>query len=172
MNCRYLTNRYLLTLPAILIFVVLGASCTTVVPHNNASRSFDAQKGKLPWPSEGKVVEPFGTLVNPVYGTKAKNPGILIATDNATAVSSVYAGKVEEIYMMPVFGRVITISHGDYTTVYGNMSEVYVTEGVRVQAGEYIGHAGTENEPKGEALFFAIFQNGVESNPERWLKRK
>ncbi len=87
-------------------------------------------------------------------------------------VSSVYDGKVEDIFTMPEFGNVITISHGEYTTVYGNLSQMYATKGTRVQSGEYIGHAGTANEPKGEAVFFALFKNGVEDNPELWLKKQ
>ncbi len=154
-----------------LLISFLGTACATVAPDKKTTGTFYSEKGNLPWPTEGTVVEPFGTIVNPTYGTKANNPGILISTDGAAIVSSVYKGKVEEIYVMPEFGKVITISHGEYTTVYGNLSEMYVTEGATVQAGEYIGQSGTTHEPKGEAVFFALFQNGVEANPELWLKR-
>ena len=73
---------------------------------------------------------------------------------------------------MPEFGQVIAISHGDYTSVYGNLSSWYVSEGTRVSAGEIIGVAGTKNEPRGEAVFFALFEDNVEVDPELWLKKQ
>lgn len=161
-----------------LLLLSLGATaCTLVNPRtansdNIESRSFQAQKGKLQWPSEGTIIEPYGTVVNPLHGTEQNNPGIFIATPGAAVVSSVYAGRVEDVFVMPEFGNVITISHGDYTTVYGNLSEMYVSRGMYVQAGEYIGYSGTTNEPKGESLFFALFDHGEEQNPQLWLRRR
>ncbi|MFK7844392.1 MAG: murein hydrolase activator EnvC [Rhodothermales bacterium] len=153
------------------LFIFL-TGCTTVAPQIHVSSSFDDQKGKLAWPSEGTIIESFGTVVNPVYGTKTKNLGILISTREGAEVKTVYDGMVVDILAMPEFGNVITISHGDYTTVYGNLSFMNVTEGMSVNAGKHIGNSGTENEPKGESVFFAVFQDGVEINPEVWLKKE
>ncbi len=170
-------RHYLLSKTCFCCIFLVGAlalltSCASVAPNTKKVPSFSDQKGNLPWPSEGEITESFGAVVNPIYGTKVNNPGILISTIGSTVVSSVYDGEVLDIVSMPEFGNVITISHGEYTTVYGNLSQLYVTKGVRVRAGEYIGHAGTENEPKGEAVFFALFQNGIEANPELWLKKQ
>ncbi len=157
---------------ALFLSIILISGCVSVTPVGPSVKSFQNQKGQLPWPAQGEIIEPFGTVVNPVYGTKANNPGILISTTGSATVSSVYEGVVVDVFAMPEFGNVVTISHGDYTTVYGNLSEMYVTKGVRVREGEYIGQSGTESEPQGEALFFALFENGVEANPELWLKRR
>ena len=156
----------------LLLLCACLVGCTTVMPVKQTASTFQDQKGELSWPASGEIVEPFGTVVNPVYGTKANNPGILISTIGTATVSSVYDGVVAEVFSMPEFGNVVTISHGEYTTVYGNLSEMYVTKGVKVREGEYIGQSGTENEPQGEAVFFALFQNGVEANPELWLKKR
>lgn len=166
---RMYIKNYITRYAGILLIVCLASSCTTVLPAGPAAHSFASQKGKLPWPAQGNIIEPYGTLVNPTYGTKANNPGILISTSNTSVVSAVYDGKVESIYVMPEYGNLITISHGEYTTVYGNLSEMYVAEGAEVEAGQYIASAGTQLEPKGEAVFFAIFQQGEEINPEQWL---
>ena len=146
--------------------------CITIAPGTGLSRSFYAQKGNLPWPSDGAVIESFGTQVNPVYGTKVHNPGILISTTSFAAVKSVYEGKVADIYTMPEFGHVVSINHGEYTSLYGNLSEWYVKPGAIVEAGEIIGTSGTEDAPKGPGVFFALFRNGVETDPEPWLKAR
>ena len=143
-----------------------------VAANAELSSSFFAQKGSLPWPAEGAIIEPFGTVINPVYGTEMYNPGILISTTRSAEVKSVFEGEVVEIYTMPEFGRVITISHGEYTSLYGNLSLLYVSAGTTVRAGQLVGMSGTENEPKGQAVFFALFQNGVEANPESWLQSR
>ena len=169
-NTRMHNKNSILRYITLLLIAVLSVSCITVQPASQSARSFRAQKGKLPWPAQGNIIEPYGTIVNPVHGTKANNPGILISTSGTPVVSAVFDGKVESIYVMPEYGNLITISHGEYTTVYGNLSEMYVDEGLEVEAGQYIASAGTKLEPKGEAVFFAIFQQGEEINPEQWLR--
>ena len=133
------------------------------------SSSFSGQRGSLPWPSEGAIVEKFGNVTNAVYGTVTSNPGILISTPPSAEVSSVYEGEVVEIYTMPEFGRVVTISHGDFTCLYGNLSMIYVAQGTKVTSGQMIGRAGTAAEPKENGVFFALFENGIETDPEDWL---
>ncbi|MEM8486575.1 MAG: peptidoglycan DD-metalloendopeptidase family protein [Bacteroidota bacterium] len=165
-------NYFVRNCACMLVVIFLITSCTTVSPPSAPAGSFQAQKGNLPWPAQGDIIEPYGTVVNPTYGTEAINPGILISTVSTTVVSAVHGGKVESIYVMPEYGNLITISHGEYTTVYGNLSEMYVNEGVTVEAGQYIASAGSQLEPKGEAIFFAIFQQGQEMDPALWLRKQ
>ena len=146
------------------------ANPVTDAANAEISSAFFANKGILPWPAEGAVIEAFGTIINPVYSTQSYNPGILISTTPSAAVSAVFQGEVNAVYTMPEFGRVITISHGEYTSLYGNLSVMYGQAGARVEPGQLIGRAGTESEPKGNAVFFAIFQNGSEVNPTTWLR--
>ncbi|MEM8487355.1 MAG: peptidoglycan DD-metalloendopeptidase family protein [Bacteroidota bacterium] len=136
------------------------------------SSAFLANKGALIWPANGAVIEPFGEVVNPVYGTVTLNPGILISTTSSAEVLAVFDGEVVDIYPMPEFGNVITISHGDFTTLYGNMSIVYAPAGSEVRAGQMVGRAGTDAQPKGNAVFFGIFNNNTEVNPIEWLKKR
>ena len=134
------------------------------------SSAFFANKGTLQWPAEGAIIEAFGTIINPVYSTQSYNPGILISTTPSAAVSAIFQGEVNAVYTMPEFGRVITISHGEYTSLYGNLSIMYAADGATVEPGQLIGRSGTEAEPKGNAVFFAIFHNGSEVNPTTWLR--
>ena len=136
------------------------------------SGAFMASKGRLPWPAQGAVIEPFGKVVNPVYGTVTLNPGILISTTSSAEVHAVFEGEVIDIYPMPEFGHVMTISHGEFTSLYGNLSLIYVPAGTTVRAGQLLGRAGTDNEPKGKAVFFGIFRNNSEVDPQDWLQRR
>ena len=130
---------------------------------------FEENRGSLPWPALGVVREPFGEFVNPELGTRTPNPGIFIATSAQAAVRSVFEGHVISVDIMPDFGTYVIIQHGDYHSVYGNFSVLFVGQGQAIQSGQEIGRSGTEAEPKGEGLFFAIFKDGQPIDPTPWL---
>ncbi|MDA1028221.1 MAG: peptidoglycan DD-metalloendopeptidase family protein [Bacteroidetes bacterium] len=141
---------------------------STMLPLN-LSEAFASAVGSLEWPVSGPVLEPFGEIVHPKYGTKTPNPGILIKAPASTEVNSVFAGKVTTIDFIPDMGRFIIIEHGDYHTVYGNFSLIYVSQGDMIETGQLIGRSGTESEPRGASVFFAVFKGGVPQDPARWL---
>ncbi len=139
----------------------------------NLAASFSKNKGGLPWPVQGVVTEAFGTRVHPVYKTRTRNPGIEISTKPGADVRAVFDGSVTQVFVMPGYGQCIMVWHGDYTTVYSNFSSISVNQGDRIQAGQLLGYAGTDAQPKGSALFFALFNpKGKELDPKPWLKRK
>lgn len=135
------------------------------------SGSFRENQGRLPWPSRGVVREPFGDIINPIYGTSTPNPGILIDTQSQAEVRSVFEGVVVDVDVMPDYGTIIVLQHGEYRTVYSNFSVLYVELGDIVTAGHLLGRSGTDAQPKGPALFFAIFRNGQAIDPSPWLQR-
>jgi murein hydrolase activator len=147
---------------------------TAAASYIELSGSFTQNRGHLPWPAEGVVTEPFGDLVNPIYGTVTPNPGILIATRSSAEVRTVFDGEIISVSVLPDFGTYIMIEHGDYLSVYSNFSMLYVGEGERVRTGQVIGRAGTEAEPKGAGVFFALFKKGQERplDPSPWLVRR
>lgn len=136
------------------------------------SSSFRNNKGAFPWPVDGVILESYGTVVNPVLGTSTPNIGVLIATSPQAEVQAIFNGIVREVDAMPDFGTFILIEHGEYTTLYSNFSLTYVAPGMEVEAGQVIGRAGTASEPKGNGLFFGLFQNGKHTDPAAWLQKK
>jgi septal ring factor EnvC (AmiA/AmiB activator) len=133
--------------------------------------SFLQNKGNLPWPSTGVVRIPFGDIVNPVHGTKTPNPGLVIDTEPSAAVKSVFEGRVISVDIIPDFGTYVVIEHGDYHSVYSNFSMLYVGKNEAVTAGQIIGRSGTEAEPKGAGVFFALFKEGKPFDPRPWLSK-
>ncbi|MFT4604423.1 MAG: septal ring factor EnvC (AmiA/AmiB activator) [Rhodothermales bacterium] len=131
--------------------------------------SFETNRGRLPWPATGTMVERFGVQVNAQYGTRTTNQGIVVATAPGADVRSVFEGRVIGIDVMPVYGKYVMVSHGDYVTVYGNLSTVYVTSQQTLTAGQMVGKAGTDSEPYGAGYFFGLSKDGF-VDPARWLK--
>lgn len=146
----------------------------TATPADDAaftalSGEFSSARGRLPWPTSGVVTQPFGEIVNPVTRTKTPNPGIVIATEAGAPVRAVFGGTVARVDAMPEFGQYVLVSHGEYQTLYANLSGVAVSRGERLRAGATIGQAGTDRQPRGAGLFFSVFRSGEPVNPARWL---
>ena len=137
----------------------------------NLSASFEASKGTLPWPADGAITEGFGDQVDPVHGTKTFHPGILIATNPGAQVRSVFEGTVSGVDFVPGYGTYLVVRHGDYLSVYSNFSDLYVSPGDPVEAGQVLGLAGTSEEPRGAGVFFAVFDRSqnAPTDPTAWL---
>ena len=62
------------------------------------------------------------------------------------------------------------VSHkGNYRTVYGHLSEVFVKEGDKINTGGAIGKIGESVE--GNILHFEIWNGRQNVNPESWLRK-
>lgn len=134
--------------------------------------SFRQNRGRLPWPAQGVVTGPFGLRTHPVHGTKTQSIGVEIATQPMASVQAVFDGTVSRVFVMPGYGTCVMVSHGEYATVYGNLSSVDVRQGTQIRAGQGIGRAGTTNQPLGNAVFFAVFSGTDAVDPAGWLARR
>jgi septal ring factor EnvC (AmiA/AmiB activator) len=132
--------------------------------------SFRSNRGRLPRPADGTVTGSFGTRTDPVTNTTTSSPGIDISTAPGAAARSVFEGVVQRIGTIPTYGTYVMISHGEFVTLYGNLSQVGVRQGQRVQAGQVVGRSGTTAQRRGSSLFFALYQGGQAVNPIPWFR--
>lgn len=136
-------------------------------------RKFSTLEGSIPMPVEnGVITEDFGTQVHPVYGTKINNPGVEISAEPRSVVRSVYDGFVYAIQPIRGYGDVVLVNHGDYKTVYANLSEIMVSKGTFLKAGEIIGLSGDVNSTRGASIFFMIRHGKTNLNPKVWIAGK
>lgn len=134
------------------------------------AKEFSSNKGKLPWPAEGPVVETFGVHYHPVY-TQLKLPdsdGISIAVDNGTKVEAVFDGVVKNVIVQPGYNKCVLVQHGDYFTFYCKLGSVSVKAGDKVKTGQVLGTV----EPIGGStqLHFQLWSSKGPQNPESWLR--
>lgn len=136
------------------------------------SGEFAANKGKLPWPADGPVVESFGRHNHPVYTSLVMpaNNGVNIGLSRGAEVRSVYDGEVKRIIVMPGYGRCILVQHGGYFTFYCKLGEVSVKSGDKVSVGQVLGRVDTID---GQTqLHFEVWKEKTPENPELWLRAK
>lgn len=135
------------------------------------SNSFSTNRGKLPWPCDrGFISSTFGEHNHPVLEhVKVKNNGIDIMTEKGSIVKSVFNGKVSRVLSFPNLNKIVILRHGDYLTVYSNLSEVTVKDGQSVTTKQAIGRVYINPEDMKSELHFEIWQGKVKQNPEDWL---
>jgi murein hydrolase activator len=139
-----------------------------------ASKSFESNKGKLPWPvSKGEITGKFGKHNHSVVKTAVvENNGIDISTTKGAGVRAIFKGEVSSILVIPGAGKVVMIKHGSYRSVYSNLQKVHVKKGEQVDTKEEIGQLLVNgNTSEAHIEIWKINSEGTMSkqNPEYWL---
>jgi len=135
------------------------------------ANNFRANKGRLPWPVEkGAVSLPYGDQPHPVYKTlTVHNSGVEISTENGANARAVFNGEVANVIVLSPVNKAVMIQHGDYFTVYQNLSSVSVSKGDKVSTKQSLGKIRTNGETGKTVLKFMILQNTTYNNPASWL---
>ena len=133
------------------------------------ANSFRANQGRLPWPVEkGYISLRYGNQPHPSFpDLTIHNSGVEITTESGASVRSVYEGEVMNVQVI-AGSRAVFIRHGEYITVYQNLSSVNVKTGQKVTTKQKIGTVTTNGEGKA-VLKFVLTQNSSYNNPESWL---
>lgn len=135
------------------------------------ANNFKANRGRLPWPVEkGAVTLPFGDQPHPVYKSLVvHNSGVEISTENGAQARAVFSGEVANVIVISPVNKAVMIQHGDYFTVYQNLSSVSVSKGDKVSTKEVLGKIRTNGETGKTVLKFMLLQNTTYNNPANWL---
>lgn len=135
------------------------------------SIDFESNKGRLPWPvSTGTVCGKFG-IEQLSKSMTVERDGLFICLPVGTHVKSVADGIVSSVQNLDEY-KFVTVRHGKYVTVYNRLSEVNVSKGQKVNAGELIGKAAIGDGGEGEFEFRVINGSSKFVNPEHWLKSR
>jgi septal ring factor EnvC (AmiA/AmiB activator) len=136
-------------------------------PAADAGLPFRPFRGDLDWPVAGRVRQRFGAA--PPGRPSAS--GIDIAADDAAPVRAVHQGTVAFAGPFAGFGNLVILQHEtDVFTLYGNLSDIAVQRGARVDAGQTLGSVGSSaTGPTG--LYFEVRVGGQAVDPLQWLKK-
>lgn len=147
-----------------------GNKGETAAIDYHLAEEFSANKGRLPWPAEGPVIDHFGQHYHPVF-TRLKLPfnnGMTIALAKGSSVKAVFDGVVKQIVVMPGYNQCVLVQHGNYFSFYCKLKTTSVKAGDKVKTGQTIGEVDTIN---GETqLHFQIWKDQTPQNPEQWLR--
>ena len=149
-----------------------GKETAEPVVDYQLAAEFEANKGKLPWPADGPVLEKFGRHNHPVY-TNIVMPfsnGVSIGLAKGSAVKAVFDGVVKNVIAMPGYNMCVLVQHGSYFTFYCKLGQVSVKSGDKISTGQVIGIVDTID---GQTqLHFQIWKEKTPQNPEIWLRTR
>ncbi len=146
-----------------------SGSNKTVV-DTKLDEQFSKNKGKLPWPADGPVVDRFGKHYHPVYKNLQLPPnnGFDLALAKDTKVKAVFDGVVKQVMVMPGYNQCVMVQHGNYFTLYCKLKSIAVKEGDKVKTSDILGTIDTIN---GQTqLHFELWKGSKPQDPEQWLK--
>jgi septal ring factor EnvC (AmiA/AmiB activator) len=120
-------------------------------------------RGDLDWPVHGDIQRRF---------TAGVSKGIEIAAAEGTDAVAVHDGTVAFAGTFSGFGNLVILDHGSQTfSLYGDLLEIAVKKGGRVDRGQPVGSVGpTASGASG--LYFELRIDGQPVDPLQWLKRR
>ena len=125
-------------------------------------------KGKLDWPSKGKLEHTFGQRKHGGIDWK----GVLIGAKEGTNINSVHNGQVVFADWLKGYGWVIVVDHGEgFMSLYGHAQTLLRDVGDMVREGETLALVGQSGGQASSGLYFEIRHKGRAVNPVKWCKR-
>ncbi len=130
-------------------------------------KEFASRKGKLGWPTKGKLKYDFG---EPRADGRLKWQGSYIVTEPGEVIRAVHRGKVIFAEWLRGFGLLTIVDHSNgYLSLYGYADVLLKEPGDRVESGEQIANSGRSGGQDSDGLYFEIRKDGSPVNPSQWL---
>ncbi|MBI3562924.1 MAG: peptidoglycan DD-metalloendopeptidase family protein [Gammaproteobacteria bacterium] len=130
---------------------------------------FGRLKGKLHWPTLGRVQDSFGKKQQ---SGRTRINGVRILAPAGHEVHAVAPGRVAYADWLRGYGMLLILDHGDgYMSLYGHNQAIYKELGEWVQAGELIASVGSSGGETQDSLYFELRHNGTPINPMVWCRR-
>jgi septal ring factor EnvC (AmiA/AmiB activator) len=153
----------------------VSSSRIEMTPENKLiADNFRANRGSLPWPVEkGFISLGYGDQPHPVYNTLVvHNSGVEITTNDGANARAVFGGEVSSVMVLSPVNKAVMIQHGDYFTIYQNLSSVSVSKGDKVSIKQNIGRIRTNGDTGKTVIKFLLLQNTTYNNPQSWLSNR
>jgi murein DD-endopeptidase MepM/ murein hydrolase activator NlpD len=102
---------------------------------------------------------------------KITNNGIDITCSKNTQARVVFEGEVTKIIIIPGANSAVLVRHGNYVTVYSNLTNVLVKQGQKLKTKQLIGTIFTDEETDKTTMNFQIWKETTKLDPQKCLLR-
>lgn len=139
------------------------------VPLPRGGEKFSSRKGRLPWPTEGKIIHRFGS---PRVAGQMQWSGLMISAAEGKPVVAVHHGRVVFADYFRGHGLLLIVDHGEgYLSLYAHNQSLFKNTGDQVKAGDAVARVGNSGGQAETGLYFEIRYNGKPTDPGKWLAR-
>ena len=132
-----------------------------------AGQAFEKVRGKLSWPTSGKIVARFGQP----RGGGLKWNGVMIEAGRGTEVRALYEGRIAYSDWLPGMGLLLIIDHGGYMSLYAHNEQLFKAVGDRVEGGEVVATVGDSGGRSQPGLYLEIRRGAAPVDPVPWFRR-
>ncbi len=137
------------------------------VPLPKGGEKFSARRGKLLWPTKGKMIHRFGS---PRIAGQLNWNGAYITSDAGNKVIAVHHGRVVFADYFGGHGLLIIVDHGEgFLSLYAHNQSLLKKAGDPVVAGESIAIIGNSGGQSTLGVYFEIRRDGKPIDPSAWL---
>jgi septal ring factor EnvC (AmiA/AmiB activator) len=138
----------------------------TSAPADTVGLPIRPFRGDLEWP-----VTSTGVRRSSRSASSTTSAGIDITAAEGTPVAAIHGGVVAFADAFGGFGNLVIVDHGAQSfSLYGNLLEMSVTKGARVERGDSVGTVGPA--PAGPPeLHFELRIDGQSVDPLQWLRK-
>lgn len=126
----------------------------------------------LVWPIVGNILINYSmdkTVYFPTLQQYKYNPAIIIQANEGDLITSASAGKVISVFNDPQIGNAVTMElGGGYEVTYGQLTNILVSEGSYVAAGDIIAEVAAPTRyysVEGTNVYFKLTKDGEPVNP-------
>ncbi|NMB33722.1 MAG: peptidoglycan DD-metalloendopeptidase family protein [Clostridium sp.] len=139
----------------------------------NLQRSGSYAGGTMAWPVPGypRVSSYFGNRLHPILNVYRMHNGIDISVGSGVSIKAANKGVVIVSGWQNGYGNTVIIDHGGgISTLYAHCSQLLVTAGNTVNAGDVVAKVGSTGLSTGPHLHFEVRKNGTPVNPLDYVK--
>ncbi len=141
-----------------------------IIEEMQTVKNISIFKGKLPMPLKGKIIKPFGMILDKRTNTELPHRGLTISAENRASIVSIFSGVVLFSDWFSGYGNLIIIDHGKgYVSLYAHLAKRSVKTGDVIELKQSIGSIGNTSIHKESTLYFEIRYQGRAIDPRHWL---
>ena len=143
-----------------------GSPAAAAEPAALPLRAF---RNDLDWPVPGSVRQRFGAAAG---NRRGLSNGIDIAATEGTPALAIHGGAVAFADTFAGYGKLVILDHGSQAfSLYGNLLDIAVARGARVERGQPVGSVGF-GLTGAAGLYFELRVDGRAVDPLQWLKKR
>lgn len=111
----------------------------------------------------------YGYRSDPISGERKFHRGIDLNTDRSKVYSMLH-GQILRVGSDPVLGKFVKVRHGGYESIYGHLSQIWVSELEEVFPGTVLGISGSSGKATGDHLHLTVKKGKEYVNPVLFIQ--
>ncbi|RPH32389.1 MAG: hypothetical protein EHM93_09505 [Bacteroidales bacterium] len=137
------------------------------------SNNFKENIGKFNLPVlNGMVTGVYGESFHPVLKeVKVKNNGVDITISTNSQVFAIFKGEVRKVIKIMGSNLAVLIRHGNYLSVYSNLTVVNVSVGQDITSYQKIGEINLQKGEETAILHFELWNENKTEDPSKWFRK-